>query len=108
LGRDAWSQRQVPDELRWYVFDDRQMYRPGEEVHIKGWLRRIGGKQDGDVGLVGERGQQRAATRCLTARQRAGQRQADVNALGGFDFVFAIPEKPTWAMPRSTCPPRAT
>ena len=35
------------------MFDDRQMYRPGEEVHLKGWLRRIGGKQDGDVGLVG-------------------------------------------------------
>ena len=39
--------------LRWYVFDDRQMYKPGEEVHLKGWMRRIGGKQDGDVGLVG-------------------------------------------------------
>jgi len=35
------------------VFDDRQMYRPGEEVHFKGWIRLIGGKQDGDVGMPG-------------------------------------------------------
>ena len=41
------------DTLSWYVFDDRQMYRPSEEIHVKGWLRRIGGRQDGDVGLVG-------------------------------------------------------
>jgi uncharacterized protein YfaS (alpha-2-macroglobulin family) len=37
---ETWSQRSVDDEPRWYVFDDRQMYRPGDEVHVKGWLRR--------------------------------------------------------------------
>ena len=36
-----------------HITDDRQMYRPGEQVHVKGWLRRIGGKQDGEVGLIG-------------------------------------------------------
>jgi hypothetical protein len=49
----TWNTRPVYDELRWYVFDDRQMYRPGEEVHVKGWLRRVVGKQAGDVDLVG-------------------------------------------------------
>ena len=34
----------------WYVFDDRKLYRPGEEVHVKGWIRRIGTGSDGDVG----------------------------------------------------------
>ena len=38
--RLIWDDRRldpapVYDELRWYVFDDRQMYRPGEEVHVK-------------------------------------------------------------------------
>ena len=27
----------------WFVFDDRGIYRPGEEVHLKGWLRQQGG-----------------------------------------------------------------
>ena len=49
----AWNQVPANDTLRWYVFDDRQMYRPGEQGHVKGWLRRVGGKQDGDVGPAG-------------------------------------------------------
>ncbi|MGH9903884.1 MAG: hypothetical protein ACRD68_18905, partial [Pyrinomonadaceae bacterium] len=31
-----WHRREAQDALRWYVFDDRKMYRPGEEVHVKG------------------------------------------------------------------------
>ncbi len=50
-GEGGWQRRDVADSLRWYVFDDRQMYRPDEEVHVKGWMRLIGGTQDGDVGL---------------------------------------------------------
>ena len=89
---DAWSHASISDELRWYVFDDRQMYRPGEEVHIKGWLRRIGGKQDGDVGLPGS-----AVTGVryhITDPQGndLGNGAAEVNALGGFDFAFTVPQ----------------
>ncbi len=84
--------RSVYDELRWYVFDDRQMYRPGEEVHLKGWLRRIGGGQTGDVGLVGSSVNAVHYQDDRPAGQRAGQRHgAEVNALGGFDFVFTLP-----------------
>jgi uncharacterized protein YfaS (alpha-2-macroglobulin family) len=89
---EAWNSRPVSDELRWYVFDDRQMYRPGEEVHIKGWLRRIGGEQDGDVGPVGS-----AVTSVsyhITEPQgnEIGSGQVNVNALGGFDLVFSLPQ----------------
>jgi hypothetical protein len=91
-GDEGWYRRSVNDELRWYVFDDREMYRPGEEVHIKGWLRLIGGKQDGDVGLAGS-----ALTgvnyRVIDPQGNdLGGDRTDVNSLGGFDFVFTIPE----------------
>ena len=88
----TWSSRSVNDELRWYVFDDRTMYKPGEEVHIKAWLRRIGAKQDGDVGLVGEAVQ--AVRYQITEPQgnEIGSGRVEVNSLGGFDFVFTIPE----------------
>ena len=89
----TWNSRSVSDELRWYVFDDRQMYRPGEEVHVKGWLRRVGGKQDGDVVLVGG-SVNSVSYQVLDSQGNAlGGGQADVNALGGFDFFFTIPEK---------------
>ena len=91
-GDDFWRPRPVQDELRWYVFDDRAMYRPGEEVHVKGWLRRVGGKQDGDVGL--------AAAAVTSVRYRVVGPQgnevtsgrSEVSALGGFDLVLTLPE----------------
>ncbi|MBN1145962.1 MAG: hypothetical protein JXA78_01800 [Anaerolineales bacterium] len=89
---EGWRQRPVQDELRWYVFDDRQMYRPGEQVHVKGWLRRIGGKQSGDVGSLG--GAVKNVRYQISDPQGndLGRGQAEVNALGGFDFTFTLPE----------------
>ncbi|MDO9302593.1 MAG: MG2 domain-containing protein, partial [Anaerolineales bacterium] len=89
---DVWAASPPNDTLSWYVFDDRQMYRPGEEIHIKGWLRRIGGRQDGDVQLVG------SGLRSINYQindpfgNALGNGQVDVNALGGFDFAFTIPQ----------------
>lgn len=92
-GDEPWRREVVNDEIRWYVFDDRQMYRPGEEVSVKGWLRRIGGKQNGDVGLLGD-----LVTSVhyeITGPQgnNLGGGQAEVNRLGGFDFTFTLPDQ---------------
>ncbi len=92
-GDSSWRQRPVSDELRWYVFDDRQMYRPGEEVHVKGWLRRVGGKQTGDVGLVGSLVKSVSFRVVSSQGNDLGSGTADVNALGGFDFVITLPEE---------------
>ncbi|MBC8503639.1 MAG: hypothetical protein H8D34_02205, partial [Chloroflexi bacterium] len=91
-GGDSWYRRTVYDDLRWYVFDDRQMYKPGEEVHLKGWLRRVGGKQDGDVGLVGD--SVSSVNYMLTGPQgnEIASGAAEVNALGGFDFAITLPD----------------
>lgn len=88
---DGWYKKSVIDSLRWYVFDDRKMYKPGEEVHIKGWLRRIGAGKDGDVtALDGE-----AQTVSYLLRDSRGNEitkgTAQVNVLGGFDFALKLP-----------------
>lgn len=91
-GEDAWKPRAVNDQLRWYIFDDRQMYRPGEEVHLKGWLRRVGGKQDGDIGLVS------SAVKIVNYQvveamgNEIASGQVEINTLGGFDFAISLPE----------------
>lgn len=91
-GDSGWMRNTVQDELRWYLFDDRQMYRPNEEVHVKGWLRRIGAKQTGDVSLLGDSG----VSVQYTVNDPQGNQLADgvidVNDLGGFDFAFTLPE----------------
>lgn len=88
----GWAPSTIFDSLRWYTFDDRQMYRPGEEVHIKGWMRRLGGKQNGDVGLVSS--EVTSVTYQVNDAQgnAIGNGQVEVNALGGFDFTFTIPQ----------------
>ncbi|MCX6033052.1 MAG: MG2 domain-containing protein, partial [Chloroflexi bacterium] len=89
-GDGGWQRQARQDELRWYVFDDRTMYRPGEEVHVKGWMRRIGSGKDGDVGLIG------GVVRQVSYRVRDSRGNevlngtAAVNALGGFDFAFTL------------------
>jgi len=86
----GWTASAPLDELRWYVFDDRKMYKPGEEVHIKGWMRKIGGTQNGDVGLSSAN----AVSYQITDPQgnALGDGRADVNSLGGFDFAFTLPK----------------
>jgi len=91
-GDGGWIQSPVQDELRWYVFDDRQMYRPGEEVHVKGWLRRIGAKQTGDVSLLGDSSVSVQYTVSDPQGNQLADGVLDVTELGGFDFAFSLPE----------------
>ncbi len=89
---DGWQQRSRRDWLRWYVFDDRQIYRPGEEVHVKGWIRRIEDGPDGDVNLVRD-AVRKVRYRVVDPRgNEIHDGWLDVNALGGFDLAFTLPE----------------
>lgn len=88
--RDFWR-GEVQDRLSWYVFDDRRMYRPGEEVHVKGWIRQVGGGKDGDVEPL------RGAASQVHYRLIDPQGndilsgKLNLNALGGFDAAFQLP-----------------
>ena len=42
----AWPQ---DDRTIWYTTDDRGMYRPGETLHLKGWVRNLDVSGDGDL-----------------------------------------------------------
>jgi uncharacterized protein YfaS (alpha-2-macroglobulin family) len=92
-GDDNWNPTPVSDELRWYLIDDRQMYKPGEEVHIKGWLRRIGGTQTGDVSLIGSDVSAISYTVTEPQGNEINHGEVKVNGLGGFDLAFTIPDK---------------
>jgi len=89
---EGWTRRSLYDELRWYVIDDRQMYRPGEEAHIKGWLRKVGATQTGDVGLVGDAVTSVSYQIFGPQGNELGSGTAEVNPLGGFDFAFTLPD----------------
>ena len=89
-----WVQRARQDRLSWVVFDDRQLYRPGEKVRVKGWMRLIEAGPKGDVrGLP-------ASVRTVTweAKGSRGNElakgEAKVNAAGGFHLELELPATP--------------
>ncbi len=87
---DSWQKWPTADEARWYVFDDRQMYRPGETVSIKGWVRRLTSSSDAQLRLIGADAK---VTFTATDGQgnTIGSGTAAVNPLGGFDLTFDVP-----------------
>ena len=54
-GYGGWQKSILADQMRWFVVDDRKMYRPDEKVSIKGWVRRYQAGPKGDIaGMKGE------------------------------------------------------
>src|SRR5262245_2618140 len=89
--RGGWTKRPATDELRWHVFDDRAIYRPGEEVHIKGWLRRVGGGPRGDVASAQSMARQLSYTIKDSRDNEIANGMLRLNAFGGFDLKFKLP-----------------
>src|SRR5262249_2949578 len=88
----TWFKRPPHDFLRWYVFDDRGMYKPGEQVRVKGWVRRAGGDKDGDVGPAHGFGSEIAYKVKDSRGNIVREARAALNALGGFDTSFKLPD----------------
>ncbi|MCU1397442.1 MAG: hypothetical protein JWN62_551, partial [Acidimicrobiales bacterium] len=87
---DSWQKADVLDEARWYVFDDRAVYRPSETVSIKGWVRRLTSSSDSQLQLTDA-----GATVDFTVTDAQGNQigagTSNVGPLGGFDFTFDVP-----------------
>ncbi len=85
----SWQSSPQTDRLLWYVTDDRQTYRPGETVSVKGWVRRQAGGTDTTLSTPA------AGTVSWTATDgygtKIGDGSAPVDRLGGFDLTLTIP-----------------
>ena len=85
------SRENISDEVRWYVVDDRGIYRPGETVRVKGWVR--------SMTLTGETQLEQADPESTVSWTVFGPRgnelavgDSAVSPLSGFDLEFDIPE----------------
>ncbi len=88
----GWRADTVADDLRWFVYDDRAMYRPGEEVHLKGWIRKVGAGQRGDISLFGDALKGVSYSLIGAQGNELASGRAEVNAFGGFDLALTLPE----------------
>jgi hypothetical protein len=91
-GESGWRPYKRAERVLWYVFDDRQLYRPGETARVKGWLRK---QVPGPRGALAPAG---ARTVKYVLRDSQGNEllkgDRPVNALGGFDLALVLPKTP--------------
>lgn len=92
--QSTWQASPVADNLRWHVFDDRGMYRPGEKVRIKGWLRRLQADPRGDLQALAPSTRQVFWKLADSRGVELGSGQAPLSALGGFDLAIDLPATP--------------
>ena len=90
----AWGVAPDAVKLRWYVADDRRMYRPGETVSIKGWLRDVDPRKGGDVGALDANITEVAYRLIDLYGNELGKGTAKVGRLGGFDLKLTLPGTP--------------
>lgn len=90
----SWTKQGRGSALAWYVIDDRKMYKPGEEVNLKGWMRSIDNGKGGDVGWPNGL----VSSVSYQVHDSQGNQlftgTAPVSALGSFDTKFTLPKTP--------------
>ncbi|TVR23201.1 MAG: hypothetical protein EA389_12780 [Ilumatobacter sp.] len=91
-GYDGWRRRDGGDESRWYVFDDRGVYRPGETVRLTGWVRRFAAATDAQLAIYEGATAVDFIVYDPQGNQIAGS-STELNALGGFNLSFEVPEE---------------
>jgi uncharacterized protein YfaS (alpha-2-macroglobulin family) len=90
----SWTKQTRSTNLAWYVVDDRKIYKPGEEVHLKGWLRTIDFGKNGDVGPM-TAGITTIAYKVTDSQgNEIGKGAAPVSSVGGWDTKFILPKTP--------------
>jgi hypothetical protein len=90
-GRGGWQRRDLTDRAAWLVFDDRGLYRPGEQVHLKGWLRTLTGGPAGDVAPAPDWLEEVTWTAWDALDNEIASGSARVDGLGGFDLTVDLP-----------------
>ena len=86
-----WNRQQLGDAERWFIFDDRKLYRPGETAHIKGWARIQTAGKTGDLILPPKM----TSVNWTVTDSRGNEVRkgtATVNAWAGFDFSIELPK----------------
>jgi alpha-2-macroglobulin len=87
-----WYRKSASDYLRWFTFDDRKMYRPKEEVAVKGYVRKITAGKFGDVEPIGDVDRNLSYSVKDAQNNEIAKGAATLNSFGAFDFKFSLPD----------------
>ena len=79
------------DETIWYTTDDRGMYRPGETLHLKGWVRNLDLSGDGDLEFL-PTGELITYAALDPRRNELASGEIRLDDHGGFDLTLELGE----------------
>ena len=88
----SWYKKGEYDQLRWFVFNDRNLYKPKEEVAIKGYIRKITGGKLGDVEGLGDAANGITYSVKDPRNNEIAKGTTNLNAFGAFDLKFSLPD----------------
>lgn len=88
----TWHKKSEYDSLRWFVFDDRKIYRPKEEVAVKGYIRKITAGKLGDVEGLADVATGLTFSVKDSRNNEIAKGTGNLNAFGAFDFKFTLPD----------------
>ncbi len=89
---NGWFASPRNDDLRWFGFDDRKMYRPNETVSFKGYLRKATGGKISDISELADSVTSVNYVLSDSRQNKILKGTAKLNAFGAFDFELKLPE----------------
>lgn len=89
-GGGSWSHPYSGSSQLWHVLDDRQLYKPGEKVTLKGWIRNANYGPKADISATG------CSSVTYALRDSRGnvitKGSTSVGQLGAFNFQVELPK----------------
>lgn len=90
-----WYEQKAGKQVSWFVFDDRKLYKPNEEVSAKGYVRYVDMSELGDVEKAAEiTADAKKVSYVIKDSQGAeiGKGKVELNAFGAFDMKAKLPD----------------
>ena len=88
----GWSRIEQRDSMRWFTFDDRGIYRPGERVHVKGWIRKFETGPGGDITALKNMPPKISWVLRGPRGNDLKKGNTKISRLGGFDLEMMLPK----------------
>ncbi len=90
----GWTRSSPPQSLRFFTFDDRRMYRPGEVVSVKGWMRRYDQGPMGQLTAFDDRADKVEWLLYGPRGNKLGEGDVQLTDFGGFELELELPGTP--------------
>jgi len=89
----TWSVNELSPGQKWYAVSDRNLYKPGELVNVKGWLRQLSYNNAGGINLDFPKTNKVTYKVFDSTGTEILSGLADSDGNGGFNYEINLPDK---------------